>query len=65
MSKSDKKKEYDAKWAKENLTVLGCSVTKSKAEKFRKACAEEGTNPNAVFRGVVDEMIARHTPEES
>ena len=58
---SDKKKASNAKWDKENMTSLACRVKKDYAEKFKSACAEAGTTPNAVLKKAVEEFLQTHT----
>lgn len=57
---SEKKKVSNAKWDKENMTSLACRVKKDYAEKFKAACAEAGTTPNAVLKAAVDEFLKRY-----
>lgn len=58
---SEKKKASNAKWDKENMTSLACRVKKDYAEKFKAACAEAGTTPNAVLKQAVEEFLQVHT----
>ena len=51
------------KWDAANMTVLGCKVRKDKAEKFKAACKEAGTTPNAVFTGAIDSFMEEHSQE--
>ena len=53
------------KWDAANMTVLGCKVRKDKAEKFKAACKEAGTTPNAVFTGAIDDFMEEHGQEAS
>lgn len=46
------------KWAKENMTVVGCKVTKEKAQLFRESCAALGTVPNQILLQAVNNTIA-------
>lgn len=62
---SEKKKKSNAKWDKENMTVLACKVRKEVADKFRAACAAEGITSNAVLQQAVREYIDAHpVPEQ-
>jgi len=54
---SESKKRSNAKWDAANMTILGCRVTKTKADAFRKACSAAGTNPNAVLLSTVNKFI--------
>lgn len=65
MGVSEKKKKSNAKWDKENMTVLACKVRKEVADKFKKACAAEDTTSNAVLQQAVRDYIEAHpAPEE-
>lgn len=54
---TEAKKRSNAKWDKENMTMLGCKVRKTKADEFKVACKLSGTTPNAVFRKAMDEFM--------
>lgn len=54
---TEAKKRSNAKWDKENMTVIGCKTRKSKADEFKAACKLSGTTPNAVFRKAMDEFM--------
>lgn len=47
------------KWHKNNMTKLGCSVRKDKADEFKISCALLGTVPNAVFKAAIEETISK------
>ncbi len=57
MPTSDAQKKASAKWDRENMTIVACRVTRSKAERFRAACKALGTVPNQVLLKAVDETI--------
>ena len=61
MSTSDAQRRASNKYIAENMTVLGCKIRKEDAEKFKQACADAGTNPNAVFRKAIDEFMKENT----
>lgn len=62
---SDSRKRANAKWDKENMTVLACKMRKEVADKFKKACAAEDTTSNAVLQQAVRDYIDAHpVPEE-
>ena len=54
---TEAKKRSNAKWDRENMTMLGCKVRKTKADEFKAACKLSGTTPNAVFRKAMDEFL--------
>lgn len=57
MPVSEKKKASNAKWDKENMTILACRVRKEYAEEFKAACTQAGTTPNAVLKAAADKFI--------
>lgn len=59
MSVNDARKRANAKWDKENMTTLGCRVTKTKAMQFKQACQQLGIVPNAVLLQAVEQTIER------
>lgn len=61
---SNAKREANVRWDKENMTILGCRVTRTKAEKFKAACRAMDTTPNAVLLKAVDEVIERAEGQE-
>lgn len=61
MALTESKRRANNKYIAENMTVLGCKIRKEDAEKFKKACAATGTNPNAVFRKAIDEFMKENT----
>lgn len=66
MAVSEKKKKSNAKWDKENMTVLACKVRKEVADKFKAACKSENTTSNAVLqKSVYDYIDAHPMPEEA
>jgi len=54
---SEAKKRANAKWDSANMTKLCCRVTVWKAEAFKKACSDAGTNVNAFFLRAVDDFL--------
>lgn len=66
MAVSEKKKKSNAKWDKENMTVLACKVRKEVADKFKAACKSEDTTSNAVLQQAVNDYIEAHpVPEQA
>ena len=61
---SDSQKRASKKWSKENMTVLGCKVTKAKASKFKEACQKLDIIPNQVLLQAVDETIKKSESQE-
>ena len=62
---TEARKRANAKWDKENMTILGCKVKKEYAAKVRAVCAAQGTTPNAVLKQAADDFMREHpAPEE-
>lgn len=57
----ESRKKANAKWDKENMTVIGCRIRRDRAEAFKAICAASGTNPNAVFLAVVKATLENGT----
>lgn len=49
MAVSEKKKASNAKWDKENMTLVSVKVRNTLKEQFRTACEDNGTTMNAVL----------------
>lgn len=62
MAVSDARKKANAKWDKENMTIIGCKVRKDYAARFRAACAAAGTTPNAVLKQAADAFMEGQEP---
>ncbi len=63
MSLTEAKRKANNKYIAANMTVLGCKVRKDKAERFKAACKEAGTTPNAVFTVAIDTFMEEHGQE--
>ena len=61
---TEARKRANAKWDKENMTILGCKVKKEYAAKFRAVCAAQGTTPNAVLKQAADDFMRDHPAPE-
>ena len=61
---SDAQKKASAKWDKENMVVLACKVKRKTAEKFKAACAAQGTTSNAVLQQAVQAFLGEHPAPE-
>ena len=61
---TEARKRANAKWDKENMTVLACKVRKEVADKFKAACAGEDTTSNAVLQQAVRDYIDAHPVSE-
>lgn len=58
MPVSEKKKLANQKWDKENMTVIGCKVRKTEAERIKQYAADHGTNVNALLLDYVRRLLA-------
>lgn len=61
---SNAQKKASAKWDKENMVVLACKVKRETAERFKTACAEQGTTSNAVLQQAVKAYLEKHPASE-
>lgn len=61
---TEARKRANAKWDKENMTILGCKVKKDYATRFRAACVAAGTTPNAVLKQAADDFLKEHPADE-
>lgn len=59
MPSSDKYKESRLRWDRENMTVLGCRVTKAKAAEFKDSCHALGVVPNQVLKQAIEDTITQ------
>lgn len=57
MSLTDAKRRSNNKYISEHMTVLGCKVRKTDADKYRAAAVQQGTNINAVLKQALENMI--------
>ena len=55
---TEAQKKANKKWDSQNMTVIGCKVTKEKAQAFKDACMILGVVPNRVLMGLIDHTIA-------
>lgn len=53
------RKRANKKWDKENMTVIGCKVTKEKAQAFKNACAALGLVPNQILKKTIEDTIKK------
>jgi len=54
---SDAKKKANAKWNKENMITLGCSVKRGEAAAFKVYAAQRGKSSNTVLKEYVIDCI--------
>ena len=63
MPVSEKKKISNQKWDKENMTIIGCRVRKTEAERIKEYAARHGTNVNSLLLSYVRNMIENENSE--
>lgn len=63
MALPEYRKRANANWNAKNLSTLGCTIRKDKADAFRKICESKGLKVNAVLSEFVDNYIKENSPE--
>ena len=53
------RKRANKKWDKENMTIIGCRVTKAKAQEFKAARAALGEVPNQILKKTIEDTIKK------
>ena len=64
MPLTEAKRRANNKYIAANMTTLGVKVRRDKAEKFKAACRDAGTTPNAVFTEAIDSLMDEHKETE-
>lgn len=64
MPLTEAKRRANNKYIAANMTTLGVKVRRDKAEKFKAACRDAGTTPNAVFTEAIDSFMDEHGDKE-
>lgn len=54
---SDAHKAANARWDRENMTTVGCRVTRTKAVEFKAACMKLDRVPNQVLIKAINDTI--------
>ncbi len=57
MAVSESRKKANAKWDKDNMSVLACKVRKEQADAFREYARKRGLTGNALLKEYVLECI--------
>ena len=63
MTRTEAQKRAEAKYAKKNLTIVGCKVRREEAEAFKAVCKAAGTTPNAAFRQCMKDFMQKEGRE--
>ena len=56
MPLNEAKRKANNKYIKENMTVLGCKVKKTDAERYREIAKQRSTTINAVLKQALENM---------
>lgn len=64
MALTESRKRANAKWNKQHLGTLGCTISKDKAEAFKEKCKANGLTVNAVLVQFVNEYLEEESTEE-
>lgn len=59
---SESRKKANAKWDKDNMTVLGCKVRRDYADRIRAAAASQGDTVNAIIKRSLDAYLEEFEP---
>lgn len=62
MPVSEKKKASNAKWNKNNMTTIGCTLKTEEAVLFKLFCKDQGKTPHTVLKEFILECI--YGPDE-
>ena len=65
MSLTEAKRKANNKYIAANMPVVGCKMRKDKADRFRTACKEAGTTPNAVYTKATNDFLSEHEQPNS
>lgn len=61
MAVSEAKRRANARWNKENTTVVGAQIKKEEARRFKEACSQSGEIPGRVLRTAMNDYALRVT----
>ena len=64
MAVSEAHKRASAKWHKAHMKKLAVNIRKEKAELFQELAIQNGTNPSALFRELIDDYIKKYSNSE-
>lgn len=59
---SESRKKANAKWDKDNMTIVACKVRKDYAERIKAAAARNGETVNAIIKRSLDAYLEEHDP---
>lgn len=59
MAVSESRKKANAKWDKDNMSVLACKVRKEQADAFREYARKQGLTGNALLKDYVLSCIGQ------
>ena len=61
MAVSEAKRRANAKWNKENTTMVGAQIKKDEAQRFKEACSQSGVTPSRVLRTAMNDYVLKVT----
>ena len=61
MAVSEAKRRANAKWNKENTTMVGVQIKKEEAKRFKEACRQSGVTPSRVLRTAMNDYVQQVT----
>ena len=61
MAVSEAKRRANAKWNKENTTMVGAQIKKDEAQRFKEACSQGGVTPSRVLRTAMNDYVLKVT----
>lgn len=59
---SESRKKANAKWDKDNMTILACKVRKDYADRVKAAAARNGDTVNAIIKKALDVYLEEQDP---
>lgn len=65
MPLSEARKRANRKYDAKTYTIAACKIRKDEMQRFKAACVEEGTSPNAVIKAAIDEFMRNHAKKHS
>lgn len=57
---SDAKRRANGKWDAENMIKVGCKVTRSVHDQFKKACEAQGDTMHSVLRNCIEDYVVKY-----
>ena len=61
MAVSEAKRKANARWNKENTTMVGVQIKKEEAKQFKAVCGQSGVTPSRVLRTAMNDYVQQVT----